>query len=159
MTPLLYAKIGGVMMLIALLFGAGYHLGGLSADDKLNAYKTAVEAQHAAQLQAVVTTMDEHDHQAALERMANQKVIDTYDLQKNLPPITAGLVERMRLVEAAAACADDSGLPKTGAVAGGAQAASGIPRSDPEAERLLQAALDAADRDSGRLNAAVKLAP
>jgi hypothetical protein len=156
---LVYIKLGAAAVLLAIAAGAGFHFGGLSADDKLNAYKSAVEAQHATQLQAVVRTMDEHDHQAALERIADQRVIDAYDLQKALPPITAGFVTRMRLVEAAACRAGDRVVPAAGSLAGGAQAAGGVPRSDAEGDRLLQAALDAADRDASRLNAAVKLAP
>jgi hypothetical protein len=154
-----YLKWGGIAALAALLVGGGYHFGGLSADDKLNAYKTAVEGQHAVQLQAVVATMTMHDNQAAAQHAADQKVIDSYDLQKSLPPVTAGLVERMRVVEAASCAAGNRVVSIAGPVASGAQAASGVPGSDSEGDRLLQAALDAAARDSTRLNAVVKLAP
>lgn len=159
MTPLQYAKLGGVLFACLLLSGGGYHLGGLAAEAKLSAYKTAVEAQHATQLQAVVNAMTQHDNQAAARHAADRKVIDAYDLQKDLPLATAGIVERMRLIEAAAPCASGPQLPAAGSVAGRAQAAGGIPRCDPEGDRLLQLALDAADRDAARLNAAVKLAP
>lgn len=154
-----YLKIGGIAALAALLVWAGWHFGGLSKDDELNRYKTAVEAQHAAQLQTVANVMTQHDQQAAAERAAQQKVIDAYDQEKNLAPITTGIVERMRLVEAAACSAGNRVVPPGGPVAGGAQSAGGISRSDAEGDRLLQAALDAADRDADRLNAVVKLAP
>lgn len=160
LTPYLtYIKLGAAVVALAIAAGAGFHFGGLSADDKLNAYKTAVEAQHVAQLQAVVNTMTEHDKQAAAQHAADQKVIDAYDLQKSLPPITAGLVERMRLIEAASCRAGHSVLPGAGPVAGGADAASGVPAGDPEGDRLLQAALDAAAHDAARLNAVRQLAP
>lgn len=160
LTPYLtYIKLGAGAVLLALVAGASYHFGGLSSDDKLNAYKTAVEAQHAAQLQAVVDTMTEHDKQAAAQHAADQKVIDAYDLQKSLPPITAGLVERMRLVEAASCRAGHSVLPGAGPVARGTDAAGGVPGGDPEGDRLLQAALDAASHDAARLNAVRQLAP
>ena len=152
----LAAKIGAA----ALLLWIGWHFGGLSKDDELNKYKTAVEAQHAAQLQIVANVMTQHDQQAAAERAAQQKVIDAYDAEKNLAPITTGIVQRMRIVEAAAACsAGNSVVPKAGPMASGAQGTGGVPGGLSEGERLLQGALDAASRDASRLNAAVKLAP
>ena len=45
MTAVLYAKLGGIALAIALLFGAGYHFGGMAS-------KTQLEAQDAAQSQA-----------------------------------------------------------------------------------------------------------
>lgn len=159
MTPLLYAKLGAALLVVVLLFGAGYRVGGLRSAAQLSAYKAAVEAQHVAQLEAVVKTMDEHDQQAAAQHAADRRVIDAYDLQKSLPPATAGLVERMRFVEAAACGAGDRVVPSTGPVASGVHAAGGIPRGDPEGDRLLQAALDAADHDATRLNAMRLLAP
>jgi hypothetical protein len=154
-----YLKLGGIAALAAFLLWTGYHFGGLSADGKLANYKTAVEAQHAAQLQAVANVMAEHDRDAAAQRASQQKVIDAYDTQILQPLPTAGIVERVRLVEAASCSSSNRVVPSAGALAGGAQAAGGVPRSNAEGDRLLQAALDAADRDSARLNVAVKLAP
>lgn len=151
---------GYVIAAIAtLLAGVSFYLGGLHADNQLANYKTAVEAQHLTQLQAVVATMTQHDNQAAAQHAADEKVIDAYDTEKALPPATAGVVERMRLVEAASCSAGNRVLPSSGVLAGGAQSTGGISRSDAEGDRLLQAALDAADRDADRLNAVVKLAP
>lgn len=148
-----------IAAIATLLAGGSFYLGGLRGDSQLANYKTSVEAQHVTQLQAVVATMNQHDNAAASQHAADQKVIDAYDTEKALPPATAGVVQRMRLVEAATCSAGDRQLPSSGAVAGRAQAAGGIPRSDAEGDRLLQAALDAADRDADRLNTAVKLAP
>lgn len=160
LTPYLtYIKLGAEALVLAAVAGASFHFGGLSKDDELNRYKTVIEAQHVGQLQAVVKTMDEHDKQAAAQRAADKRVIDDYDLQKSLPPITAGVVQRMRLVEAASCRADGSLVSGAGSVAGGTDAAAGIPRGDPEGDRLLQAALDAAARDASRLYAAIRLAP
>jgi uncharacterized protein (DUF58 family) len=159
MTPILYAKIGGIAALALALLAGGYHFGGLSADAELANYKTAVEAQHAAQLQTVASVMTQHDQQATLERAAQQKVIDAYDEQKNLAPITTGIVERVRLIEAASCSAGSRVVPSPGPVARGADAGSGVPRGDSEGDRLLQAALDAAARDSARLAAVIQFKP
>lgn len=154
-----YLKLVGIAAAVALLLAIGWHFGGLSSAKDLAAYRTAVEAQHAVQLQAVVDTMTQHDKQAAAQHAADQKVIDAYDLQSKLPPITAGFVQRMRLIEAAACSAGDRVLPSPGSLAGGADAAGGIPGGDAEGDRLLQVALDKAAGDSLRLNAVVKFAP
>jgi hypothetical protein len=156
---MIYAKIAGFGALAAFLVWVGFHFGGLSADDKLANYKTAVEAQHAAQLQAVVATMTEHDTQAAAQHAKDQGVIDAYDAQKDLAPVTAGIVQRMRLVEAASCSAGGGVVPGAAALAGGTDAAGGVSGSHAESDRLLQAALDAAARDADRLNAVIKLAP
>jgi hypothetical protein len=158
MTPILYAKIGGIAALAVLLLWTGWHFGGLSKDDQLNKYRTAVEAQYAANLKTVADTINKQIRDGVTVRAAQQKVIDAYDTEKALPPATAGIVERMRIVESAS-CAASRDVPKAGTLAGGIEGARGVPRSNTEADRLLQAALDAADRDADRLNAAVKLAP
>lgn len=157
-----YLKIGGIAVLAAFLVWTGYHFGGLSADDKLANYKTAVEAQHAAQLQAVANVMTQHDQQAAAQHAADQKVIDAYDEQKNLAPVTAGIVQRMRIIEAAACSAGDRVVPAGGVLASGTQDTSAKPASDPVTQRLsqlTQAAFDACAADAKQLNAVVKLAP
>jgi hypothetical protein len=158
-TAIAYAKWIGIATLVAAIAIFSYRQGGLASEAKLSAYQTAVEAQHLVQLQAVVNTMTEHDNEAIAQHVADQKVIDAYDAQKSMPPATAGVVERMRDVEAAACSPGNRVLPSSPALAGGAQSTGGIPRSDAEGDRLLQAALDAADRDADRLNALRKLAP
>jgi hypothetical protein len=158
-TPLAYGKIGAALALIAACLSAGYHFGRLSADNQLNAYKSAVEAQHVVQLNAVVATMTEHDTEALAQHTADQRIVDAYDLQKTLPPVTAGFVTRLRVVETTACSAGARVVSGAGPVASGIDSSSAISRSDAEGDRLLQAALDAADRDAEQLNAVIHLAP
>lgn len=158
MTPILYAKIGGAVALAALLIGLGWHFGGMSSAEKLAKYQTDVETRYAANLKTVADTLNKQIQDGITARAALQKVVDQYELEKSLPPATAGVVERLRLIESAS-CAASSDLPKAGTLAGGPQAAGGIPASLPELDRLHQAAFDAADRDAKRLNTVVKLAP
>lgn len=45
MNPILYAKVGAVLLTVAVLFGAGFHFGGMRAEATLNDYKaSAAEA-------------------------------------------------------------------------------------------------------------------
>lgn len=155
---LAYIKLGAAAVVLGAVATASFHFGGISADDKLNTYKTAVEAQYAANLKTVADTLNKQIQDGVADRAAQQKVIDAYDTEKALPPATAGLVERMRIVESAS-CAAGRDLPKAEPVASGAQSPSRVPASDSEGQRLLQAALDAADRDADRLNTIIKLAP
>jgi hypothetical protein len=158
MTPILYAKIGGAVALAALLVWTGWHFGGMSSAEKLAKYQTAVEAQYAANLKTVADTLNKQIQDGLADRAAQQRIIDAYDLEKALPPATAGIVERMRFVESAS-CAASRELPKAGTMAGGADPSGRVPGSQAEADRLLQAALDAADRDADRLDAIRQLAP
>lgn len=159
MTWLTWLKWGGMAAAIGAYSFLWFHLGGASSETNLANYKTDVEGQHVAQLQAVLDTMGQHDQQAAAQHAADRKVIDAYDLEKALPPATAGLVERMRIVEGASCGASGGQLPGNRPLAGGVDPARGVPGSDPEADRLLQAAFDAGTRDALRLNAVTKLAP
>ena len=161
MTPYLtYIKLGAAALLLAIAAGAGFHFGSLSADDKLNAYKTAVEGQHAAQLQAVVNAMTEHDQQAAAQHAADQRVIDAYDAAKAVPdPVAIGLAHRVYLVAASASGAECSQLPAARAVAARTQAPSAIPGGDPSIIGRIQDVIDACTADADQLNAMVKLAP
>jgi hypothetical protein len=158
-TAIAYAKWIGIATLIAAIAVFSFRQGGLASEAKLAAFQSEVQAQHVVQLQAVVHTMTEHDNAAAEQHAADRKVIDAYDTQKSKSPVTAGVVERMRVVEAAACSPSNRVLPSSGSVASGAESTGRVPRSDAEGDRLLQAALDAADRDADRLNAVVKLAP
>ena len=68
-----------IAAIATLLAGGSFYLGGLHANNELANYKTAVEAQHVTQLQAVVATMNQHDNAAAAQHAADQKVIDAYE--------------------------------------------------------------------------------
>jgi hypothetical protein len=153
-----WMKLAAIGIVLATLFIVGFHFGGMSSAEKLAKYQTDVEAQYAANLKTVADTLNKQIQDGVAERAAQQKVIDAYDLEKALPPVTAGVVERLRYIESAS-CTAGHQLPGAPAVAGGAQAASGVPGGVSELDRLHQAAFDAAARDASRLNAVVKLAP
>jgi hypothetical protein len=155
---ILYAKIGGAVALAALLVWTGWHFGGMSSAEKLAKYQAAVEAQYAANLKTVADTLNKQIQDGIAKREALQKVVDQYELEKSLPPATAGVVERLRYIQGPS-CAAGSVLPGAGTVAGGSQAPSGVPSRSAEIAGLLQSALDAASRDAARLNAIIKLAP
>ena len=153
-----YVKIGAAIVALGVVGVAGFHFGGLSADDKLANYKTEVQAQYAANLKTVADTLNSQIKEGAVKRAAMQVIIDAYDLEKAKPPVTAGIVQRMHNAESAS-CTAGHQLPAGGSVASGAQEASGVSVGLSEGERLLQDALDAAARDAARLDTVVKLAP
>lgn len=152
---LTYVKLGAAALALSGAAWAGFHFGGLSAAEDLAVYKTAVEAQRAAQLKTVVDTLEDQIKQAAAQHAADQRIVDAYDAIKDLPPPHAGLVERMQLVEAASCAAVSGEVPGTGDAAGGTHAASGVSRGDPEARRLLQGTFNAGDADAIRWQALI----
>jgi hypothetical protein len=169
LTPYLaYLKWGAAAALLAGTAGAGFHFGGLSADDKLNAYKTTEEAQHVAQLQAVVSTMENNARDAAADHAKLQKVIDAYDATKDIPdPASIGTAHRVLLLAASAGAASDCPVQQTGPMAGGSASASGGAGETAKAQSrlvtLVEADLDdyiaACGRDDKRLVLAQGLAP
>lgn len=148
MTPLAYLKIGGIIALVAGLFGLGYHFGGLS-------FKTALEANHAAQLQAVVNRLDENARAAAADHAHLQGVIDAY-LAKPIDPIVPGIAHRV-YVFAASACG--GGVPQAATLAGHVPGPTPIALGPSEVERRLDDYIRACDQDARRLTAVQALAP
>src|SRR5258708_33955541 len=96
MTPLAYLKWGGIAAALLSYSWLWFHLGGLSS-------KTALEAQHVAQLQAVVTTMEDNARDAAADHAKQQREIDAYDATKDVPhPASVGTAHPMLLLAATA---------------------------------------------------------
>lgn len=151
MNPYLtYIKLDAAAVLLAILFGAGYHFGGLAS-------KTALEAAHTAQLQAVVKAMDDNARAAATEHATQQKVIDAYDRDKDIPdPASVGTAHRLLILAAAGGgCA----VQQAGAVAGGAQGATPVPIGPSRVEQALDAYVRACSADAAQLTAVIQLAP
>jgi hypothetical protein len=150
MTWITGLKLGGILAMLAALFGTGYHFGGMAS-------KTALEAQHAAQLQAAVTALDNQASQRVAAEAKLAKVQNDYDAIKDLPdPVSVGLAQRVLY----AACPAGGGdVPKAGAVASGALAAAPEPGSDPGLGGRLQAVLDACTADAKQMSAMIELAP
>lgn len=159
---LTYIKIGAALAVVAAAAIAGFHFGGLSADDKLANYQTEVQAQYAANLKTVADTLNAQIKDGAVKRAAQQVIIDAYDLDKPKPPITAGLAGELRDATAAASCTSSGQLPAGGSVAGGAQRGAAKPSGGPSVERLsqlTQAIFDASDADAKQMTAMIKLSP
>jgi hypothetical protein len=159
---MVYVKIGAVVLVLGAAAAAGFHFGGLSADDKLANYKTEVQAQNAANLKTVADTLNAQIKDGAIRRAAMQVIIDAYDLDKAKPPITAGLAGELRDAARAASCPASSHVSQAGSVAGGTQGATAKPGSGPSAERLsglVQDVFDTSDADAKQMIAMIKLAP
>lgn len=161
---LTYIKLGAAVAVLAAVGTAGFHFGGLSADDKLANYKTAVEAQHAAQMKTVADAYQAQVLAAEADHVHMQGVID--ELNKNLAkpdPRLADLGQRVLDVEAAAGRSTCSRVPQTGPGAGAAQGVQAQSTGgDPSLERLrqlTQAVYDSAAEDDDYLDAALKLLP
>lgn len=168
MTPILYAKIGGIAALAALLLWTGWHFGGLSKDDELNKYKTVQEAQYAASLKTVADTLNKQIQDGVTARAAQQKVIDAYDTTKNVrDPASVGTAHRVLHLAASSSGAGGCPVPETGAVASGGAHPSGGAGEAAKAQSglvsLVEADLDdyiaACGRDDKRLLLTQGLAP
>lgn len=167
MTPLQYAKLGGILFACLLLSGSGFYFGGLRSAANLSAYKTAVETQHATQLQAVVKVLEDNAKAAAADHAQQQKVIDHYDAIKDLPdPASIGTAHRVLLLAAGAGASDCPVQEGGGVASGGARPAGGTSetrKAQSGLVQVLEADLDdyiaACGRDDNRLVLAQGLAP
>jgi hypothetical protein len=136
--------------LLILVGGVSFHVGGLAP-------RAALEAQHAAQLQAVVDRLDENARQAAADHLHMQGVIDHYDATKNIPdPASVGTAHRLLIVAAAGGgCA----VPEAGTVAGGAPDPARVTLGPSRVEQALDDYIQACGHDAKKLTAAQSLAP
>lgn len=75
-----YAKLGGILCVVVLLFGGGYHFGGLAS-------KTALEADHAAQLRSVATAWQNRElaYESQTQRYVNEIEILRHTRAEPLP--------------------------------------------------------------------------
>lgn len=146
----IYIEMGAAVVLLVIAAGAGYHFGGMAST-------TALEADHAAQLQTVVNQLDENARQAAADHAHMQGVIDRYDATKDIPdPAGVGTARRVLIVAAAGGgCA----VPEAAALAGGAPDAARGTVGPSEVERRLDDYIQACGRDDKKLTAAQALAP
>ncbi len=144
-----YLKLGAGVFLVVLIFGAGFHFGGLSGNAKAAASKAALDGFQTAQAENTAkAVLAERAAGATESARVNAKLKEYEDAP--IDPVVTGLSERVRL----ATCpgATGSSVPGAGGNAGGAQSARGVPASPAEVERLSDAAWAAADKDATRLN-------
>lgn len=145
---LLYVKLGAAALVLAIVGGTCYRLGG-------NASRAALETDRAAQLSAVATAYENQVLARAAGEAKLQKVQDAYDAIKDLPnPLDTGLAHRV-YIAAAGGCP----VPRTAAVASGTQTPAPIPRGDPGVVGRLQDLIDACRADAAQLSAMIELAP
>jgi hypothetical protein len=72
MTWIAGLKLGGILALVAALFGSGYHFGGLAS-------KTALEADHAAMSKAATDALLAQRSQAAAQAITDNKAETVHD--------------------------------------------------------------------------------
>jgi hypothetical protein len=145
--PILAAKLGGALALIAVLFGAGYHFGGMAS-------KTALERDHADMAAATVNALLAQRAQATADHNRLQEVIDRYDATPP-DPIIPGLAHRV-YVYATAHC---GGVPQSGSVAPGTEAPTPVPIGHSSVESALGDVLSACSADAAQMTAMIQLAP
>lgn len=147
-----YLKYGGIAAVVVLICGTFYHLGG-------NASRAVSEAAHAAQLAAVVKTLETQRDAALTESNRRQGIIDAYDKAQSVPdPVVAGLAHRVYLYTTGPGCRV---VPSTAALASGTPAPASVAPGDAIAQRLselTQATFDAADADAEQMRAMIQFA-
>lgn len=141
-----YAKIGAAILAVLLLFGLGYHFGGLAS-------KTKLEASQEAQSQAVAKAVIAQQAASQAEQTRLNKVIADYEATP-INPVVTGIAGRLYKYEIR-----DCPVSHANANSPGTSNPSGVPGSDSTFERLSQDAFDAADRDSRKLTAIQKAWP
>lgn len=142
MNPILAAKLGAAMALLALAF----YLGGLGP-------KAALERDHAAMAEATTQALLAQQKAAETEHARQQRIIDAYDAA----PIdfVAPTLARRLYIAAVGGC----DLPKARTVASGTEAPSPLPSGPSGVERALGELIEACSADARQLNAMIQLAP
>lgn len=146
MTPLAYAKWGGIAALALALFGGGWYFNGLRWADKLD----KDHADLAASTTAALITQAK-DKQTQIDRL-NAAVAHYESLPPD--PVVTGVASRLYKYTLR-----DCAVPGAPAVAPGIVSPGGVPGGNQEAERLSQLAFDAAGRDAARLDAVIGVWP
>lgn len=82
-----YAKLGGIVFACLLLSGGGFYFGGLRGDAKAAEAKTALEADHAAQLKALATAWQARElaYEGQTQRYVNEIEILRHTRAEPLP--------------------------------------------------------------------------
>lgn len=156
----IYIELGVAALCLVLAAATGFHFGGLSADDKLNTYRTEVEVAHATQLSAVATAYQDQVLAREASEAKLQRVENAYDELKGAPdPATVGVAHRLLIVAASTDRTGGCGLPAAGAVASGAQTPAALPIGPSGVERSLGDYIAACAADAAQLNAMIQLAP
>jgi len=140
-------KLVLIVALLAGVFWAGWHLGGLSSKSALEGYE-ATQAQDTAK--AVLAERASNEAELA----KRDAVIKGYE-NAPIDPIVTTAAHRVYVYASAAGCP----LPQAAAVAGGADAPAAVPASPGAVERALDEYIKACDSDARRLAALQALSP
>lgn len=134
MTVLTYVKLIAIAVALVL---AVHFKGEIDAG--------VLERDHAAMAESTTKALlaRQAAHQVEMDRVNN--LVRNYEAQA-IDPVIPGLAGRLYKYTLSQ-CA----LPAPGQTPDGTGTPSGVPRGDPEAQRLSQAAFDAGARDAGRL--------
>jgi hypothetical protein len=145
---IVWAKIGGILAAVALLFGAGFYFGGLRS-------KTALEGFQAAQAQNVATAVLAERNSTAAELARMNAIVKGY---QDAPPdpIVATAAQRVFVYARGAA---NCSVPGPAPMAGGAPPAAPVASGPDRVEQALGAYIGACASDAKRLAAVQALAP
>lgn len=143
---LIYIKIAAAAVLLAVLFGTGYHFGGMAS-------RTALEADHAAMAQAATQALLSQRKAQDAESARINKAVSDYE--KPIDPITVGLSHRVFIYANRADCP----VPGAATVATGTQTAAPVPIGPSSVERSLGDYITACAEDAAQLSAVIQLAP
>lgn len=146
---MIYAKAAALLVLVLLLFGGGYRLGGMAS-------KTTLEGFEAAQAENTAKAVLAERASTAAELARVNAILKGYT-DAPIDPITVGIATR--LLEHA--CPASGPVPSTVAVAAGIDRATAQPRNAQAVERATQSHFDACAKDAAELAAlqAVCLTP
>lgn len=140
----IYAKIAAAVLVIAAIAGAGFHFGKLAGDVKAANAKTALQADHAAQLSALASAWQARELQTAQATDRYVRENDQLRIKRDLPlpgaPLRVCLAPSNTVLPASDAGPD---RPTAAGALPGANAA--LPRSGGDIRQGLFAIADEAD--------------
>lgn len=136
-----YLKLGGILALVAGLFGGGFYLGGLRSEAALEAFQSAQSANTA---KAVLA-----ERASGAAELARVNLLLKGYQDAPIDPIDVGLAHRVYVYASAADCP----VSGAGAHPAGAVSPSPQPSSDPGFVGLAQSVIDACAQDAAELTA------
>jgi hypothetical protein len=141
MTPLIYAKWGGIAAALLAWSWACFHQGGLGPT-------AALDRAREAQAELVARAVLAERASTAAESVRVNAILKGYE-DAPIDPIVPGVAHRVLVYAGAAGC------PVSGAAAAPSGAGGPSPRTpgDPGLERLFQALIDACAQDASELTA------
>jgi hypothetical protein len=145
---IVWAKVGGILAAIALVFFAGYRFGGMAS-------KTALEGFQAAQAENTAKAVLAERASTAATLAHQNAVIEGYQNAPISPIVTTAAQRVFVYATHAASCAVSGAAPN----AGGAPAAAAVALGPSRVVEALGAYIAACDADSRRLAALQALSP